>query len=59
MINCKLPIDQNNVLSDVIKNFPHIFNDVLSQTILFTHDIDVGDALPIKQHPYRVNPEIG
>ena len=20
------------------------------------HDVDVGDAMPIKQHPYRVNP---
>lgn len=28
-----------------------------SQTHVLQHDIDVGDNAPIKQHPYRVNPE--
>ena len=23
------------------------------------HDVDVGDTRPIKQHPYRMNPEKG
>lgn len=26
------------------------------RTTVCVHDIDVGDAAPIKQHPYRVNP---
>ncbi|XP_016296963.1 neural cell adhesion molecule 2-like [Sinocyclocheilus anshuiensis] len=30
---------------------------VPSQTHVLQHDIDVGDNTPIKQHPYRVNPE--
>lgn len=28
-----------------------------SQTHVLQNDIDVGDNMPIKQHPYRVNPE--
>ncbi|KAJ8039334.1 hypothetical protein HOLleu_17014 [Holothuria leucospilota] len=27
-----------------------------TRTNLIEHDVDVGDATPIKQHPYRVNP---
>lgn len=29
---------------------------VPSRTNILTHDIDVGNSVPIKQHPYRVNP---
>ncbi len=26
------------------------------RTTMLTHDIDVGESHPVKQHPYRVNP---
>ncbi|KAK7926273.1 hypothetical protein WMY93_008583 [Mugilogobius chulae] len=32
-------------------------DDVPSRTHVLHHDIDVGDNAPIKQHPYRVNPD--
>ena len=40
----------------LICDFRGIFGDVPSQTNVLEHDIDVGSAPPIKQHPYRVNP---
>ncbi|CAC5376644.1 unnamed protein product [Mytilus coruscus] len=30
--------------------------DVPNKTTAVCHDVDVGDASPIKQHPYRLNP---
>ncbi len=45
---------------DVVKliaEHPILFSDVPQQTTVLTHDIDVGTAVPIKQHPYRVNPK--
>lgn len=33
-----------------------MFTDVPGCTTVIEHDIDVGIALPFKQHPYRVNP---
>ena len=41
---------------DIIHQFPELFSDVPKQTHVIEHDIDVGTAAPIKQHPYRVNP---
>lgn len=40
----------------LIQSFPSLFKDVPGRTSLLQHDVDVGDAQPIKQHPYRVNP---
>lgn len=33
--------------------FPILFGDTPSRTHLIEHDVDVGDALPIRQHFYR------
>ncbi len=33
-----------------------LFGDVPSRTHWLEHDIDVGDAEPIRQHFYRVSP---
>ncbi|XP_042559700.1 uncharacterized protein LOC116219171 [Clupea harengus] len=41
---------------ELINAFPSLFADVPSCTTVVEHDIDVGSAMPIKQHPYRVNP---
>lgn len=47
---------QRESIIKLINNFPSIFSDVPSCTNVLFHDIDVGDAAPVKQHPYRVNP---
>uniref|UniRef100_A0A9J8A7G0 Gypsy retrotransposon integrase-like protein 1 n=1 Tax=Cyprinus carpio carpio TaxID=630221 RepID=A0A9J8A7G0_CYPCA len=43
-------------LIKLVNSFPSIFSDVPTQTHVIEHNIDVGMAQPIKQHPYRVNP---
>ena len=52
-----LPDMERAALSDLLRSHVSLFPDDPSQTTLITHDIDVGDALPVKQHPYRVGPE--
>ena len=52
-----LGLYQREELKCLIKDFKELFPDVPSQTTLIEHDVDVGEAQPIRQHPYRVNPE--
>ncbi len=47
----------NGRIVKLIAEHPTLFSDVPQQTTVLTHDIDVGTAVPIKQHPYRVNPK--
>ena len=42
-------------LEQLILENSNIFQDVLSKTATMKHDIDVGNAELVKQHPYRVN----
>ncbi|KAL0153620.1 hypothetical protein M9458_051100, partial [Cirrhinus mrigala] len=51
-----LPENQRTGIVQLIGKYDHLFSDVSHQTTILTHDIDVGDSPPIKQHPYRVNP---
>ena len=51
-----LPIDELNTLADLLLQYKCIFPDVPSKTNVAIHDVDVGEAFPVKQHPYRVNP---
>lgn len=44
-------------LCDLLRSFPELFGDAPSRTDWVEHDIDVGDAKPIKQRFYRVAPE--
>ncbi|KAL1246561.1 hypothetical protein QQF64_034606 [Cirrhinus molitorella] len=48
---------QDKELSELLDEFPSLFSDVPGKTTICSHDIDVGDASPIKQHPYRANPK--
>ena len=41
----------------LLTRFPQVMRDQPGRTHLVEHDISVGDAKPIKQTPYRVNPE--
>lgn len=47
---------QRQELSDLIKEYSQLFGDVPTQTHVMYHDVDVGEARPVKQHPYRMNP---
>ena len=44
-------------LGNMIHKVEHLFLDVPNTTTLMYHDVDVAGAIPIKQHPYRMNPE--
>lgn len=46
---------QKEELTSLILSFPALFSDTPSQTHLVVHDIDVGDAEPIRQRFYRVS----
>ncbi|KAL5015543.1 hypothetical protein ScPMuIL_007374, partial [Solemya velum] len=53
---CHLSEKERNELKDLILEYKHLFPDTPGKTDVIYHDVDVGDALPVKQHPYRVNP---
>ena len=47
---------QRKDLEKLLLEFEHLFPDVPTSTDQIYHDVDVGNADPIKQHPYRLNP---
>ena len=49
-----LPATGRRELAALIQEFPCLFGDTPSCTHLIEHDIDIGDAKPIKQRFYRV-----
>lgn len=48
------PSHQADIVA-LIEEFPTLFSDVPSRTNVLQHDINVGSAVPIKQHAYRLN----
>lgn len=52
-----LPVKEASKLKCLILEYAQLFPDTPTQTRVMCHDIDVGDANPIKQHAYRVNPQ--
>ena len=48
-------IEKTDIIG-LIESFPALFPDIPTCTSVIEHDIDVGGAMPIKQHAYRVNP---
>ena len=48
------PVKQEEMMQLVFQ-FVQLFLDTPSQIDQVFHDVDVGAATPIKQHPYRVN----
>nr|XP_033964458.1 uncharacterized protein LOC117465610 [Pseudochaenichthys georgianus] len=44
-------------LVDLVKNYPCLFGDTPSRTHLIEHDIEVGDAKPVRQRFYRMSPD--
>ena len=47
---------QRRDVEALIEEYQHLFPDVPSRTDQIAHDVDTGNAPPIKQHPYRLNP---
>ena len=47
---------QRQDLEHLLQEFEHLFPDVPTRTDKIYHDVDVGDATRVKQHPYRLNP---
>lgn len=51
-----LPTDQCQEVSALLERYQTVFRDTPGRTQAACHDIEVGDATPVKQAPYRVNP---
>ena len=47
---------QREELKTLVHSYVNLFPDSPNRTTVACHDVDVGDASPIKQHPYRLNP---
>ena len=47
---------QKSEVSDLLVRNKQLFSDVPTKTNVTLHDVDVGSASPIKQHPYRCGP---
>ncbi|KAI2644501.1 Transposon Ty3-I Gag-Pol polyprotein [Labeo rohita] len=45
--------EQQQDIRKLLESFPNLFNDVPLGTSVILHDINVGNALPVKQHAYR------
>ena len=50
-----LPESEQEMLRALITEFIFLFLDVPGKTLFTCHDVDVGEAPPVKQHPYRVD----
>ena len=51
--------EQCEAMEALLLRYEEVFPDVPRRTNVMVHDVDVGDTRPIKQHPYRMNPEKG
>lgn len=49
--------ERQDELSSMVHEFSDLFPDTPGRAVGMYHDVDVGDARPVKQHPYRVGPE--
>ena len=52
-----LSTEERNDVAKLVQEFAHLFPDTPKRTKLIMHDVNVGNANPCKQHPYRVNPQ--
>ena len=51
-----LPPDEREELSKLLQEYEGVFRNTPGRTTLLQHDVDVREAQPVKQRPYRVNP---
>ena len=50
-----LPVEQRAEITQLILEYPMLFNDTPTCTSVIEHDIVVSNPRPIRQHPYRAN----
>ena len=43
-------------LKELINENKHLFPNIPTRTNKIFHDVDFGDAIPVKQYPYQMNP---
>jgi hypothetical protein len=55
-LNATLDPHQREQIQQLMASYPSIFMDVPKKTNATYHDVIVEDAVPIKQHSYRLNP---
>ena len=53
-INPALNTQQRSALGDLLHEFRDLFGNKLGRTQAFEHSIEIGDATPIRQAPYRI-----
>ena len=51
-----LPEQEKTLIKELLGEFAALFPDVPGKTVLAFHDVDTGNGLLVKQHPYRINP---
>jgi hypothetical protein len=51
-----LTAEQRVEMASLLRKYKDLFPDTPGLTTAAVHDVDVGDARPVKQHAYRVNP---
>ena len=44
-------------MKEILSEFIHLFPHIPTRTNQLYQDVDIGNAQPIKQHSYRLNPE--
>ena len=49
--------EKKDKVVELIEKYKSLFPDAPRKTNVIMHDVDVGDVAPIKQHPYKVNPQ--
>ncbi len=54
---CHLTLNQRKDIVALIEDSRSLFCDIPSQTTVLQYNINVDDAQPIKQHPYRLSPK--
>ena len=52
-----LPVEQQEEMLKRLAQYPSVFGSVPGRTHLVTHDIEVGEAKPVKLPPYRASPQ--
>ena len=56
-LQSKLAANEVSELQHLLLDNSQQFPDTPTRTSVLCHDVDVGDAQPVKQHAYRVNPK--
>ena len=48
--------NRKRTTQELINENKHLFPNIPTRTNKIFHDVDVGNAIPVKQYPYQMNP---